>query len=245
MKLVSVIIPYFKKKKYIADTLSSVLNQSYNNLEIIIIYDDPEKEDFEYLSNLISHDKRIKLIFNDKNLGAGISRNIGIEESKGNYIAFIDADDQWIKNKIEEQLSFMISGNIDFSHTSYKIIDEENKYISSRKAKNFFHIKDLIKSCDIGLSTVMFKKEILKSNRFPDLRTKEDFVLWLKLISEGISIYGLDKDLVLWRKVKNSLSSSTIQKIFDGFKVYNYYMKFNFFKSFYYLICLGLNFLKK
>ena len=75
---------------------------------------------------------------------------------KGNYIAFIDADDQWIKNKIEEQLSFMISGNIDFSHTSYKIIDEENKYISSRKAK-FFSYKDLIKSCDIGLSTVMFK----------------------------------------------------------------------------------------
>ena len=245
MKLVSVIIPYFKKKKYIADTLKSVLNQTYNNLEIIIVYDDPDKEDFDYVSNLLSNDKRIKLIVNNKNLGVGSSRNIGIDASKGSYIAFIDADDQWIKNKIEEQLNFMINNDLDFSHTSYKIIDEENKYISSRKAKSFLNINDLIKSCDIGLSTVLFKKEILKSNRFPNLKTKEDFVLWLKLISEGVSLYGLDKDLVLWRKVKNSLSSSTVQKLLDGFKVYNYYMKFNIFKSFYYLICLGLNYLKK
>ena len=80
MKLVSVIIPYFKKKKYIADTLNSVLNQTYNNLEVIIIYDDPEKTDLNYIKKLVSLDQRVKLAINDKNIGAGRSRNIGIEQ---------------------------------------------------------------------------------------------------------------------------------------------------------------------
>ena len=245
MNLVSVIIPYFKKKKYIADSLQSVLNQTHNNLEIIIIYDDPEKEDLDYLTSLISVDERIKLIVNNTNLGAGKSRNIGIDKSQGSFIAFIDADDQWVKNKIEDQLKYMLDNSINFSHTSYKIINEKDEHISSRRAKNFLHINDLIKSCDIGLSTVLLKKQILKSNRFPDLKTKEDFVLWLKLILDNVKIHGLDKNLTLWRKESNSLSSSTIQKLFDGFRVYNSYMKFNVFKSLYYLLCLSLNYLKK
>ena len=91
----------------------------------------------------------------------------------------------------------------------------------------------------------MLKKQILKSNRFPDLKTKEDFVLWLKLILDNVKMHGLDKNLTLWRKENNSLSSSTIQKLFDGFRVYNSYMKFNVFKSLYYLLCLSLNYLKK
>jgi len=245
MNLVSVIIPYFKKKKYIADSLQSVLNQTHNNLEIIIIYDDPEKEDLDYLTSLISVDERIKLIVNNTNLGAGKSRNIGIDKSQGSFIAFIDADDQWVKNKIEDQLKYMLDNSINFSHTSYKIINEKDEHISSRRAKNFLHINDLIKSCDIGLSTVLLKKQILKSNRFPDLKTKEDFVLWLKLILDNVKMHGLDKNLTLWRKENNSLSSSTIQKLFDGFRVYNSYMKFNVFKSLYYLLCLSLNYLKK
>ena len=96
-----------------------------------------------------------------------------------------------------------------------------------------------------GNSTVLLKKEILGSNRFPDLKTKEDFVLWLKLISKNVKIYALDKELTLWRKTSNSLSSSLFQKIIDGFRVYYTYMNFGFIKSIYYLICLSINFLKK
>ena len=245
MKLVSVIIPYYKKKKYIADALKSVLKQTYNNLEILIIYDDPNKEDLGHVNNLCLSDRRIKLIINDKNIGAGKSRNIGIDISEGSFLAFIDADDVWKKNKIEEQMKFMQNQSISFSHTTYQIINESNEFISLRKARNFFDIKDLIKSCDIGLSTVMLKREILGSNKFPDLKTKEDFVLWLKLISNKVKIYGLDKELTLWRRTNNSLSSSLFQKVIDGYRVYNFYMKYNMIKSIYYLLCLGINFLKK
>ena len=245
MKLVSVIIPYFKKKKYIADTINSILQQTYKNFEIIIIYDDPEKNDLEYIKKLIALDNRIELIVNHKNFGAGISRNIGISKANGFFLAFIDADDLWEKTKLEEQIKFMENERINFCHTTYRIINERNEFISLRKARNFFNIKELIKSCDIGLSTVLLKKEILGSNRFPDLKTKEDFVLWLKLISKNVKIYGLDKELTLWRKTSNSLSSSLFQKIIDGFRVYNVYMKYNIIKSLYYLLYLSINFLKK
>ena len=104
-----------------------------------------------------------------------------------------------------------------------------------------------MKSCDIGLSTVIIeKKVIVKTNtKFPQLVTKEDFVFWLTLLKKNYKFYGFDSNLTNWTDTKNSLSSSTIQKMFDGFKVYNYYMNFNIIKSVYYLICLSLNYLKK
>ena len=245
MKLVSVIIPYFKKKKYIADTINSVLNQTYNNFEIIIIYDDPEKNDLEYIKKLVSSDHRVKLIINEKNVGAGMSRNIGIDKSEGTFIAFIDADDMWKKTKLEDQIKFMQSESINFCHTTYKIINERNEFCSSRRARNFFNIKDIIKSCDIGLSTVLLKKEILGSNKFPDLKTKEDFVLWLKILKNKNIFGAINKKLTSWRSLNNSLSSSIFQKLVDGFRVYYVYMNFNFIKSLYLLFCLSFNYLKR
>ena len=93
MSLISVIIPYFRKKKYILKTINSVINQSYKKFEIIIIYDDEEKRDLEFIKKISKKDKRIKLLINKRNYGAGISRNLGIKISKGNYISFIDSDD--------------------------------------------------------------------------------------------------------------------------------------------------------
>ena len=127
-------------------------------------------------------------------------------------LAFIDADDLWSKNKLDEQIKFMENERINFCHTSYRIVNEKGDFISLRKARNFLILMSLIKSCDIGLSTVLLEKEAIGSNRFPDLKTKEDFVLWLKLISKNVKIYGIDKELTLWRKTNNSLSSSFFKK---------------------------------
>ena len=140
----------------------------------------------------------------------------------------------------------MVTERALISHTSYEVINESGKFLKVRKAKEYDDYKNLLYSCDIGLSTVIVKKELLKDDIiFPNLKTKEDFVLWLKLLSKNVKIYGIDKNLVLWSKIENSLSSSLIQKLVDGFKVYNHYMKFNFLKSFYYLVLLSFNYLKK
>ena len=247
MDLVSVIIPYYKKRNHIRDTLVSVINQSYNNLEVIIIYDDTNLNDFEFLQKIAKSDNRIKIVKNEKKLGAGLSRNIGIERSEGKYIAFLDADDTWSQDKLKSQISFMKRKSCQVSHTSYYIIDEKKKVIGQRKAHDLLSINDILKSCDIGLSTVVIEKQVVIHNKikFPKLVTKEDFVFWLMLLKKNYRFYALDKYLTNWTDLKNSLSSSTIQKLKDGFKVYNQYMNFNIFKSLYYLSCLSYNYLKK
>ena len=244
--LVSIIVPYFKKKKYILKTINSILNQTYNKFEIIIIYDDENLSDLNYLEELFKSYEKIKIIKNSKNVGAGFSRNVGIDNAEGEFIAFIDADDIWKKFKLENQIHFMKEKNLKFSHTSYEIIDENDTVLGKRISRNFEKVEDLINSCDIGLSTVVAKKEIFDfETKFPNLKTKEDFVLWLKILQKNIILGSLDETLTFWRKLDNSLSSSVIQKLKDAFKVYNYYMKFNFIKSFYYVICLSINFLRK
>lgn len=246
MILVSVICPYFKKKRFIDKSINSVLNQSYINIEVIIVYDDNNLADYNFLLEKYKKNKNIRILKNKKNFGAGVSRNKGIEISNGEYLAFLDADDIWDKKKIEKQLSFMIKNNLQISHTSYEIINDNDQVIGKRLAKNFINYKSLLKSCNIGLSSVMVKKSILKNDLFfPNIKTKEDFVLWLKLLKNNYKIIAYTEYLTKWRKTKNSLSSSIIQKLRDGFKVYNYYMKYNSFKSIYLLICLSINFLKK
>jgi len=245
MILVSVIIPYFKKKLYFKKTFDSVINQDYKNFEIIIIYDDEDLTELQFIRKIIIGHENVKIIINSKQLGAGGSRNIGIKSAKGKFIAFIDADDLWKNNKLKLQLKFMIKNKCSVSHTSYKAI-KGNKVISTRIAKDYFQFEDLLKSCNIGLSTIILKKSIFKGKiKFSNLKTKEDFVLWLNILKQNYRIYAIKSVLTYWRKLDTSLSSFKIQKLMDGFRVYNKYMGFNFIKSFFYLCVLSINYLKK
>jgi len=245
MDLISVIIPYYKKKEYIISSINSALNQTYKKVEIIIIYDDLNKEDLNLLKKIKKKDKRIKIYINKKNLGAGRSRNKGIKLSKGIFVAFLDSDDLWKKNKLKKQIFFMKKNGINASHTSYTIINSNNKIIGSRNAKDMSY-KLLLKSCDIGLSTVILKKEIITSKiKFANIKTKEDYVLWLKITLNNNKIFALKDNLTKWRKLEDSLSSSKLQKIYDGYLVYRKYMNFNLLKSFGFLMLLSFNYFLK
>ena len=103
----------------------------------------------------------------------------------------------------------------------------------------------MLKSNDIGLSSVQVNKNIISDNLFPSLKTKEDFVAWLKITKKSINAYNLPENLVVWNKVYNSLSSSFFQKIFDGFRVYRNYEKFSLIKSLYFLLILSKNSIKR
>jgi len=244
MKLVSIIIPYYKKKKYIKQTIQSILKQKYKHFEILLIYDDTNTDDLVFLKNLQKKDNRIKLVINNKNIGAGMSRNRGIKLSRGTYLAFIDSDDFWHPEKLKTQISYMMKNKIFISHTSYNIVDSNNMKIGFREAKRIGY-RDLIKSCDIGLSTVMIKKKLLNNKSFAKLRTKEDYVLWLNLAKKNFVFHPIKKPLTSWRSLEDSLSSSVIQKLLDGYSVYRLYLKQSVLKSLLSLFILSINFLKK
>ena len=130
--LVSIIIPYYRKKKYIQKTINSILNQSYNHYEIIIVYDDENLSELSYLEGLFKSYKKIRILKNSQTVGAGFSRNRGVENAKGEFIAFIDADDIWKKLKLESQINFMKQENLKITHTSYEIIDKNDKVLGER-----------------------------------------------------------------------------------------------------------------
>ena len=187
---VSIIMPYFNKKKFIKASIDSVLMQSFQNFEIIIIYDDINFDDYQFIKNFEKLDNRIKVIKNMHNLGPGLSRNKGIEVSTGEYIAFLDCDDIWEKDKLKYQIDFMLQNKYILTFSSYNIINNKDQLIGSRKAKKTISYNDLIWSCDIGLSTVILKKDVFNDYcRFPDLKTKEDYVLWLKLTQKNQNFF--------------------------------------------------------
>ena len=175
-----------------------MLNQTHTNLEIIIIYDDQNRNDLEYIKNCIKNDLRVKIIVNDKNKGVAYSRNKAISIAQGEYIAFLDCDDYWEINKIEIQLNFMLTYGYDFSHTTYQIINYNKKIVSTIRASKTLKYKELFKSCDIGLSSVILKRKLLSDLKFPELKTKEDFVLWLSLAKKSVDLIGLDKPLMFY-----------------------------------------------
>ena len=243
--LISIIIPYYKKKLFFSKAIKSVLRQSYKNFEIILIYDDISRSELKFVNKILKKIKKKKIIINKENLGAGISRNKGIKAAKGNFIAFLDADDIWHKDKLREQVNFMNVNKINFSYTDYSIVNENEKIIKKIKVPRIVKYRNLLCSCYIGLSSVIINSKLLKLDTFPNLKTKEDYVLWLKLSKKNVKMLGVNKNLTYWRKTNESLSSSSMQKLKDAYIVYNKYMKFNMLNSLILTFILSINFIKK
>ena len=239
--LVSIIIPYYKKKFFFKKTINSVLNQTYKNFEIILIYDDNNRSELLLVKKILKKVKKKKIIINKKNLGVGISRNYGIQKAKGKFLSFLDADDIWDKDKLTKQIEFMKKNNLDFSYSDYSIINERGVLIKKVQSPKRIKFKNLLFSCDIALSSVVVNSNILKNEKFPNLKTKEDYLLWLKLSKKNIKMMSINKNLTFWRKTNNSLSSSIKQKLKDAFLVYNGYLKFNVLTSILLIFCLSIN----
>ena len=240
---ISIIIPYHKKKIYFQDTINSIIRQTYTNYELLVIYDDQDKSELVHVKNVLNNikGKKIKLIINKKNIGAGLSRNKAIKLSKGNYVAFCDADDKWRPNKLDYQLKFMKKNNIQFCHSSYDIIDKSSSKIGEFHVQPILTYNELIQSCDIGLSSVMISKKLLKNHFFSKLKTKEDYLLWLKITKSTKRLIGIKKRLISWRYLDKSLSSSNKQKIFDAFRLYKKHLNFSYFKTIVCVFRLSIN----
>lgn len=229
--LVSVVVPTHNVEKYIKDCLLSVINQTYHELDIVIVDDFSSDNTVEIIKSL--NDSRIRIFRNNKNKGAAFSRNLGIEKSNGEYISFLDGDDIWDLNKIEKQIKFMLDNNILFCSCFYDFINDNNikngKYMSA--PKKITH-KQFLKTDYIGCITVIYKKSIYPNLMIPEtILKRNDYALWIKL-SEKADCYVLPDILASHRTREGSLSSGSKIHLFKFHKLlFQSLYDFNEFKS--------------
>lgn len=242
--LVSVIIPFYNEKFYFEECIQSVLDQTYKNIEIIIINDGSKSEFLQILEEVKNKNPDKVLLYHKENGGVSSARNLGIKKAIGKYISFIDADDAWLPNKIEHQINKIKSKNINFIHGAYLILDQNQKLKGKFIPKNI-NYSDLIKSCDIGLSTVMISANVAKENLFPNISTKEDYVCWLKIIKKLGYLQCDEKVVSIYRKRDDSLSANFLIKFINAFKVYYIYEKYSLIKSFFCTLRLSIYYLLK
>ena len=213
--LISIIIPVFNASKYLKDTIQTVTNQSYNNWELLFIDDYSTDNSLAIITNAQKKDKRIKIFNNKVNSGAAITRNKGIKEAKGSFIAFLDADDIWVKNKLEKQVSFMQKNKYAFSFTSYEFVDSNS--ISKGKKVNVptsINYKQALKNTIIWTTTVMFDMRILTKDciYMPNIKS-EDTACWWKVLKTIDFAYGMPEVLSFYRRSGNTLSSNKFDAI--------------------------------
>ena len=231
--LVSIITPLFNSETYISETINSVLNQSYSNWELILIDDCSKDKTLEIVETFLSKSTKIKLLKNQENLGAAITRNKGIEASKGDYIAFLDADDIWKPQKLETQVNVMLTQNCDVSFSSYEQIDKNGNLLGKlvEALPELTYIK-LLKSNYIGNLTGMYNAQILGKIKAPNLRKRQDWLLWLiALKTSGKPARGIQESLAFYRVHEDSMSSNKFNLIKYNYWVYRKGLQFSTLKS--------------
>lgn len=235
--LVSVITPTYNSARFIHNTIESVQRQTYVNWEMIIVDDCSQDHTIEIVKQYVSRDSRIRLIRFKENRGPAVARNVAIEHAKGRYLAFLDGDDQWMPEKLEKQLRFMQDSQIAFSFTKYMKITEDGKETNSIiNIPEKVNYKQLLKHNVIGCLTVMLDVEMIGEVKMIDIRSRQDFALWLTLCKKGFTAYGLQEVLSKYRVVKGSVSSNKIKMAKQTWKVYREIERLGLLKSIWYFV---------
>lgn len=244
--LVSIITPTFNSSRYIEKCIGSVISQTYTNWELILVDDDSTDKTQEIIIKYSRKYKKIKSIILNKNSGIANARNVAIQNSNGRFIAFLDSDDYWHKDKLSLQLDFMIKNNFAFTFTSYQPVshDEKKKYRIIKAPKKMNYNKYL-KNTIIGCLTVVIDKEKTGKFLMPNINSSQDMALWLNLMKKGFVAYGLKLNLASYRIVKGSNTSNKFKAIKDVWCVYRQHENLNFIYSFWCFTFYVINAVRK
>jgi glycosyltransferase involved in cell wall biosynthesis len=234
--LVSIITPSHNADTFISHCIESVLAQSFKDWEMIIVDDLSTDNSVSIINSYVQKDKRIKLIQLEKNSGPAIARNRAIEEAKGNYIAFLDADDLWIPEKLEKQLIFMREHNLAFTYSSYHVINEDGEHLTTFQTKEQVTYNSLLKTCSIGCLTAIYDVEKLGKIYMPNMKKRQDYALWLDIFKRIDHAKGLMEPLAYYRVGQTSVSSNKFTAATWQWKIYRDIEKLNLFKSIYFFI---------
>lgn len=244
--LVSVITPAYNSENYISESIESVLSQTYENWELIIVDDKSTDKTKDIIEHYVHNDSRISLIELQENSGAAVARNTALESAKGRYIAFLDSDDRWKNNKLEKQIEFLKRNGYGFTFTGYEyILDSNNPTQKIFRVPSKLNYSQALKNTVIGCLTVVVDKSIIGDFRMPLVRRGQDYLTWLMLLEKGNIAYGLDESLAEYRKVKGSLSYSKIKAIRRQWYNYRKIIKLPLLKCCYYYFFYAFNNVKK
>ncbi|WP_282173956.1 glycosyltransferase family 2 protein [Cytobacillus firmus] len=243
--LVSIITPTYNAENFILETIESVVNQTYPNWELLIVDDCSQDSTIEKIKFAANKDRRIKLYILQENSGAAVARNRALREAKGKYVAFLDSDDLWEKEKLEKQLNFMLENNIAFSFSSYKIIDTNGDVQKVINVPNEITYKQLLKNTIIGCLTVMLDREKLGIIQMPNIRTRQDTALWLSILKKGNKAFGIQEPLAKYRKVQGSISSNKYKMAKRNWEMYRKIEGLNLLMALWCFLNYAFNGLKK
>ncbi len=251
-ELVSVIMPTYNASRYVADSIESVLNQTYEHLELLIADDNStDEETLRLLAYYEEKDERVKVFRLKENSGPGVARNTGISAAKGRYIAFCDSDDRWMPDKLERQLAYMQQEGCALCCSSYIICNSDGKECGICIAPETITYKMMLKDNKVGCLTAIYDTQLLGEKYYmPTLRKRQDWGLFLKIIKKCKQAKAITAPLAYYRIRKGSVSQSKIYLIKYNARVYQEVLGFSTIKSYIYffflfLPCYGMKVMKK
>lgn len=244
--LVSVITPVYNAERFILSAIESVINQTYNNIEIILV-DDCSKDNSAEIINMLQK-KHTNIVYHlqEKNMGAGVARNKALELARGQYVAFLDSDDMWKPEKIAKQISLMRQTGAPLCYTAIEMIDEEGKIVKEkRKIKEICDYNYLLHNTVIPTSGLVVDRNQCGDFRMHLRRGGQDYATWLSLMRNGAVARGIDEALVQYRIVSGSLSSNKFKSIQQVWEIQTQDEKIGKIPAAFHVLCFTFNALKK
>ena len=242
---VDIVMPNYNSYPFIEETIKSIIDQTFKNWKLFIVDGNSNAETKEILKKYINH-PNINITWLKKNKKAGFCRNLIIRKTKSEYIAFIDSDDIWEKEKLSKQLSFMMENKYHFTYTNYIAFREENKKnLQEIRPPKYFSYKKFIKNTSIGTSTMLIKKSSIGITKFSNTKICEDYFFKCQILKKVGNAHCLPENLTKYRIRKNSLQSSKIRNIYWIWHINKNYNRLNFLDNLLSIICISFNSVKK
>lgn len=213
--LVSIVVPVYQAERFIAETIEAVQKQSYENWELLLIDDCSKDRSCAVIEQMAAQDKRIRLLRQEKNQGAAKARNRGVQAAEGRYLCFLDSDDLWEQEKLSKELAFMQKQQAGFVFTGYEFADEYGKGLGKIvRVPEEITYSEALKNTTIFTSTVMLDRTRVRDEDIymPEIAS-EDTAAWWHLLKVYGTAYGLDENLVRYRRSANTLSSNKVTAV--------------------------------
>lgn len=229
---VSIVMPVYNAEKFLTESIESIIHQTYENWELIAVDDCSTDRSSQILRKYAELDRRIIPIFLERNSGAAAARNEGIRRADGKYLAFLDSDDVWLKNKLKNQIDIMEKKGYAFSFTSYGLMDVNGKQINKKVAvpQRITYNKALTTTV-IWTSTVMLDMDQIGPIEMPLLRAGQDTATWLQILKKVPCAYGINQILSMYRQVPTSISHSLRRRLKRQWDIYRLVERFSLIKS--------------